>query len=79
LVSGLVATADLCAAWAERVRDGWRGVWPCSGEVVMRNAAQQGFGLVECSCPCHAGGPAHELPRLADRTAVHPTDVLADG
>ena len=36
-------------------------------------------GLAECDCPCHRGELVHELRRLADRTAVHPTDVLADG
>lgn len=77
-MSGLVTVADLCAAWVARVRPGWRGPWPCTGEQVLRSNGEP-VGLVECSHECHHGGPPHELPRLADRTAVHPTDVLADG
>jgi hypothetical protein len=76
-VSGLVTVVDLCGPWIPRVRPGWRGPWPCPGELVLR-AGGEPVGLAQCSCPCHAGGPPHELPPRADRTAVHPTDVLAD-
>lgn len=77
-MSGLVTVRDLCAPLADQVKPGWRGPWPCTGEVILRHGGQP-IGLVECSHECHHGGPPHELPARADRTAVHPTDVLADG
>ncbi len=77
-MSGLVTTADLCTPWLAQVKPGWRGPWPCAGEVILRNHKGEPFGLAECSCPCHADGPQHQMPRLSGRTAVHPTDVLAD-
>lgn len=77
-MSGLVVTADLCAAWQKVVRQGWRGSWPCGGEQLMRSGDTV-IGLIECSCSCHLpDGAGHRMPRLADRTAVHPTDVLTE-
>lgn len=91
-MSGLVATADLCALFEPLVNGGrldentvvepgsWRGKdWPCNGEQVMRNGAGEPMGLVECTCRCHAGQLTHLLPRRANRTTVHAPDVLADG
>jgi hypothetical protein len=79
-VSGIVTQADLCAPWAEIVTLGWRGGWPCPGEQTLRDGAGEPVGLVECTCTCHLPDAAgHRLPPLADRTAVHPTDVLAEG
>lgn len=75
-MSGLVVQTDLCAPWAEVVKPGWRGPWPCTGESELRHKGQP-FALAECTHECHHGGPQHELPALADRTALHPTDVLS--
>lgn len=82
------ATADLCEVFLPLVFGGelgndtviapgaWRGrEWPCTG----RKATNIAGLVIECSCGCHAGAFEHELPPRADRTAVHPTDVLADG
>lgn len=88
-MSGLVVGADLCAAYSPMVYGGridadtyiaagaWRGTeWPCAG--VKEVGSGEWVMLIECTCPCHAGGEPHELPARANRTAVHPTDVLAD-
>lgn len=77
-MTGLVTGRDLCAGWPAVVKVGWRGPWPCVGSIVMRSAGTP-VGLVECTCGCHRGEFTHELPARANRTAVHPSDVLADG
>lgn len=90
-MSGLVIGVDLCEQFAVfvyggRLDDGTVVIrqtckeWPCPGEKELR-AGPGGpvVGLVECDCPCHTGQLTHELPARAGRTAVHPTDVLADG
>ena len=77
-MSGVVVAQDLCSGWVAVVRPGWRGAWPCPGDRELRRQGEV-LGLVECTCPCHQGLLCHVLPRLADRTAVHPTDVLASG
>lgn len=90
-MSGLVVGVDLCEQFAVFVYggtlpDGTRVIrqqcreWPCPGAQEVR-AGNGGpvVGLIECSCPCHSGQLVHELPVRAGRTAVHPTDVLADG
>jgi hypothetical protein len=62
----------------------WRGtVWPCTGATDLRAGGTPTqptlpFGVLECTCSCHAGGEQHELPGRANRTGVHPTDVLSD-
>lgn len=90
-MSGVVAGADLCALYVPFVYGGrpdpdtvvlpgaWRGTaWPCTGSQKMR-AGGQVIGLIECTCPCHTPGEEqHELPDRSNRSAVHPTDVLAD-
>lgn len=79
-MSGLVTAADLCEPWLGHVRPGWRGPWPCPGDLeLVTGPARTVIGLIECTCGCHRGEFTHELPRRADRTGVHPTDVLADG
>ncbi len=76
-MSGLVVPHDLCADHAPQVKPGHRGPWPCTGELELRDGpGSEPWGLAECTCPCHTGDHVHELPRLSDRTAVHPTDVL---
>lgn len=76
-MSGLVSTADLCTPWIPKVVPGWRGPWPCPGELELTEGpGRTVIGLIECCCACHTGGPAHPLPPRAGRTAVHPTDVL---
>ena len=91
-MSGLVLASDLCALFEPLVNGGqldadtvvqsgaWRGKdWPCDGEQVMRGRGGEPVGVVECTCICHAGQLTHLLPRRANRTTVHPTDVIADG
>lgn len=90
-MSGLVVGADLCALFAPMVYGGrlnvgtfvlpgaWRGTeWPCTGEKEL-TGPNDWRALAECTCRCHVGEFEHELPARANRTAVHPTDVLADG
>ena len=81
--------ADMCAQYAPFVYGGqldpwtvvapgaWDGdAWPCPGVAVGADVARTGEVVAEvrCTCPCHNGGPQHELPPR--RTAVHPTEVL---
>lgn len=82
------AGADICDAFAPFVYGGrvdhftviapgaWRGTtWPCPGQQPLRGPDGADIGRVTCTCLCHHGGPAHELPKNANRTTVHPTDV----
>lgn len=68
--------------WTYIAPGAWRGTeWPCTGRreatgTPTEDGPSPVIATIVCSCPCHQpGGTQHELPRLARRTAVHPTDV----
>lgn len=87
--------ADLCELYIPMVFGGrldehtvvrpgaFRGSeWPCPGRTVGADVGIRSVTVVVevyCTCGCHRGEFTHELPPRADRTGVHPTDVLADG
>lgn len=84
-----VAALDLCEAYIPLVVGGrldeWTYIlpgafrgreWPCPGRKDVRGVPNL---VLVCVCGCHTGAFEHELPPRATRTAVHPTEVLADG